>query len=257
MAKDITMQVLTSTGYEPMYPFNPKQVLTASFLSSSTANQYNITINEVPVPLTNSFGNAMGIIEFVPTLNNNDNITLSINGDTAKPILFSDGSPVRANTLTRNRMVFVKYLENNFYLILDKSQIGLSNVDNTSDADKPVSLAVSQQLEEKLNTPVLIPRNSNLNNYTNAGMYYNPNTSDVSTIANAPSNIPFSLFVEKHAGVKQTFTNYSTSGIQSWIRNYYNGTWSNWYQVAIVLSGKNEPDNTIGLNGNIYLKYEN
>lgn len=31
MAKNIIMQVLTSAGYEPMYPFNPRQILMVRF----------------------------------------------------------------------------------------------------------------------------------------------------------------------------------------------------------------------------------
>lgn len=255
MAKNIIMQVLTSAGYEPMYPFTPRQVLNATFLATSTSSQYNISITGIPVPLTNSFGNDMGIISFVPTVNNVDNITLSINGDTAIPILFADGVAVRANTLVNGRNVLVKYYNNNFYLILDKNQIGLSNVDNTSDADKPVSTAVTTALNNKLNTPTLIPRSANLNTYQTAGLYYNPSNSDVSTMTNVPTAQAFSLFVERHAGVKQTFTNYTTSGIQTWVRNYYNGSWSSWYQQAIVLSGTGNPNNANGMNGNIYIKY--
>ena len=132
MAKNIIMQVLTSAGYEPMYPFNPRQTLNASFLATSTSSQYNISINGIPTPLTNSFGNDMGLIVFTPTINNVDNIKLSLNGEGALPIVFSDGVQVRANTLQANRAVIVRYNNNKFYLILDKNQIGLSNVDNTS-----------------------------------------------------------------------------------------------------------------------------
>lgn len=254
MAKDIVMNVLGSAGYEPMYPFNPALILNGTFLNTSTSSQYNITITSILTPLTNNFGNKMGIIGFIPTVNNVDNVTLSINGSEAKPILFSDGVAVRANTLIANRYVFVKYYNNNFYLILDKYQIGLGNVDNTSDDNKPVSTAVLNALKEKLNLPILIPANSNLNTYTTAGLYYNNVQESASTITNTPIQAPFSLFVERHSGVKQTFTNSSTSGIQTWVRNYSNNTWSNWYQQAIILSGTTDPDPTIGMDGNLYLK---
>lgn len=254
MAKNIIMQVLTSAGYEPMYPFNPRQILNGTFLENSTNTQYNITITGVPVPLTNTFGNDMGIISFIPTVNNMDNITLSINGDTARPILFADGTTVRANTLVAGRTVLLRYYNNNFYLLLDKNQIGLGNVENVSPADMPISTAVTNALNNKLNTPVAIPRNANLNSYRTAGLYYNASSSDAATITNIPVQQAFSLFIEVHAGVKQTFTNYSTSGIQTWVRNYYNGTWSQWYQQAFVLYGNSEPNPTIGMDGNLYLK---
>ena len=66
MAKDIIMQVLTSAGYEPMYPFNPAQILNATVASSSTATQYNLTITGIPTPITNAIGNKIGLISFLP-----------------------------------------------------------------------------------------------------------------------------------------------------------------------------------------------
>ena len=255
MAKNIIMQVLTSAGYEPMYPFTPRQILNASFLSTSTSSSYNVEITGIPVPLTNNFGNDMGIIAFIPLINNVDNITLSINGDTALPSLFADGVPVRASTFVAGRTVLVRYYNNNFYLIIDKNQIGLSNVDNTADADKPVSIAVTNALNNKLNIPTLIPQGANLNSYQTPGLYYNNSNSMVATMTNVPVKQAFSLFVERHAGVKQTFTSYSTNGVQTWIRNFYNGTWGSWYQEAIILSGTSEPNNALGVDGNLYLKY--
>lgn len=257
MAKNIIMQVLTSTGYEPMYPFNPRQILNSTFLSSSTETQFNITITGIPVPITNAFGNDMGIISFTPTINNMDNLTLSINGDTPKPVLLADGTSIRANTFVNGRNALVRYYNNNFYLLLDKNQIGLNNVENIAPADMPLSVAVSEALAGKLNTPVAIPRNSNLNNYQTAGMFYVSSNSDAATITNTPTQQSFSLFVEMHAGIKQTLTSYSTTGIQTWVRNYYNGSWSQWYQQAFVLSGNNDPDPTLGANGNLYLKINN
>lgn len=256
MSKNIIMQVLTSSGYEPMYPFNPSQVLNATFLQTSTATQYNLTITGVPTPLTNSFGNMMGIISFIPTVSNGANPTISINGNTAYPILFPDGTAINTGVLIANRPTFVKYNNNNFYLILDKSQIGLSNVNNTSDIDKPISNATQAALNLKLNTPTLIPANSNLNSYTTAGLFYTNTNALASTIANTPTQIAFSLLVERHIGTKQTITAYTSVGVQTWVRNYSGGTWSTWTQQAFVLSGIAEPDASIGANGNIYLKYE-
>lgn len=256
MSKNIIMQVLTSAGYEPMYPFNPSQVLNATFLSTSTATQYNLTISGVPTPLTNSFGNMMGIIAFIPTVTNGTNPTISINGDTAYPILFPDGTAININTLIANRLTLVKYNNNNFYLILDKSQIGLNNVDNTSDMNKPISVATQNALNSKLNTPTLIPANSNLNSYTTGGLFFTNTNNLATTIVNAPTQVAFSLLVEKHIGTKQTVTAYTATGVQTWVRNYSGGNWSSWTQQAFILSGTTNPDNSIGANGNIYLKYE-
>ena len=168
MAKNIIMQVLTSAGYEPMYPFNPAQVLNAAVSSSSTATQYNLTITGIPTPITNAIGNKIGLISFLPNVNCGSNPKISINGDTAKPILFANGTNLQNNVLVANRPVYVKFYNGNYYLTMDKAQIGLSNVDNTSDANKPISTAVQTALNNKLNTPQQIPRNTNLNSYNSS-----------------------------------------------------------------------------------------
>ena len=256
MAKNIIMRVLTSAGYEPLYPFNPALILNAQFLGTSTATQYNISISGIDVPLTNSVGNSMGIIAFIPTIANQSGITLSINGDTAKPIVYADGTDLEGGVLAANSFVYLKYQNDKFYLLLGKDQLGLSNVDNTSDMDKPISTAMQSALDNKLNIPQKIPRNANLNSYQTPGLYYNHLDEETATITNTPISSAFSLFVERHAGIKQTFTTYKTDGIEMWVRNYCSGTWGSWVQVAMVYSGTAAPSPNLGNNGNLYIKIE-
>jgi hypothetical protein len=78
---------------------------------------------------------------------------------------------------------------------------------------------------------VRVPSGADLNDYTSVGFYYSPSNAEVGTMANAPTAQAFSLLVEKHAGTKQTFTVYNTSNVSTYVRNYYNGTWSAWRQV--------------------------
>lgn len=267
MAKNIVMNVLTESGYEAMYPFNPGLILNGTFSDTSTGSEYQITIDSVVTPLTNAYGNEMGIIAFIPTITNGLGCTLSINGDTAYPILFSDGSQVTAETFKPNRLVLLKYYNNNFYMILDKYQIGLGNVDNTSDADKPASTDVEKELEGKLNISQSIPSSTNLNTYTTTGFYYCFTSPD--TIVNKPvsGSVPFTLLVEATGVttniVKQTFTlaqNTSTTnkGVTTYVRTYNTVTgWTSWYQIGVILSGTGNPDNNIGVDGNIYIKYSN
>lgn len=254
---NIIMRVLTSAGYEPMYPFNPSLVLNSTFDSTSTSTAYKISVTGIDIPLTNTIASNMGIIAFTPTVTNADNITLSLNGDTAKPILFADGVQVRANTLVAGRLVLVKYFNNNFYLIIDKNQVGLGNVDNTSDVDKPISTSVTTALNQKMNIPTLIPRNSNLNNYRTAGFFYNNSSSDVATITNVAAQQPFSLLVEQNMGIKQTFSANTTGGIQVWVRNLVGNAWTSWYQQTFTLYGENNPTEALGVNGNLYVKINN
>lgn len=260
MAINIIMQVLNSAGYEPMYPFNPAQTLNATVVDTSTASQYNLLITGIETPITNDIGSSMGIISFIPTVTNAANAKLSINSDTARPIRMADGTNIKAGVFTANMPVFLKYNNSGYTLLLDKKAIGLENVNNTSDLNKPISTATQNALNQKLNVPQLVPNNANLNTYQTAGMYYCATTASARTISNLPIQDAFSLLVERSAGVTQTFTTYNltnpTSGVRSWKRVYFNGTWSGWAQIAMVFSGTGTPGSALGQNGNIYIKYE-
>lgn len=260
MAINIVMQVLNSAGYEPMYPFTPSQCLNATVVDTSTSSNYNLLISGLETPITADIGKTMGILSFVPTVTNAASAKISINGDTALPIRMADGTDIKAGVFDVNQPVFLKYNNAGFSLLISKKSIGLENVDNTSDLNKPISTATQNALNQKLNVPQKIPANANLNTYQTPGMYYNDYDVTVQSMANVPIARAFSLFVQQAAGVNQTFTTYNYSnagsGIRSWQRTYYNGTWSQWAQVAIVFGGTNNPDNSLGQDGNIYIKYE-
>lgn len=262
MAKSIIMQVMTALGYEPMYPFNPSMILNATVESTSTATNYNLTITPLPTPLTQELGNQMGIICFIPNVNNANNVTITLNGGDALPVTYPNGSIISGGILIAGIPVFVKYYNNRFNLIIDKNQIGLNNVDNTSDLNKPISNATQAALDNKLNTPQRVPENSNLNNYITAGFYYNSSNAEALTMANLPEQRAFSLLVERQAGVKQTFTTYDNifnkEGVRSWVRTYYDyaGVWGAWTQEAYILYGVGDPPSDRGLDGNIYIKYQ-
>jgi len=98
-----------------------------------------------------------------------------------------------------------------------------------------------------------IPSNSNLNNYTTPGMYYNASNANVETMTNVPTARAFSLLVERHAGTKQTFTIYESGRPLTWVRNYYNGTWGAWKRLAFISYGTSAPGTL--LDGEIYIKY--
>ena len=76
-----------------------------------------------------------------------------------------------------------------------------------------------------------IPAGANLNDYTTPGLYYCPRNVDVATLENCPTGNAFSLFVEMHAGWKQTLTEYMTTNARTWIRNNYTGTWGAWKKI--------------------------
>jgi hypothetical protein len=83
-----------------------------------------------------------------------------------------------------------------------------------------------------------VPTNADLNNYNDPGFYYNPLNVEAATIANTAVNSAFSLLVEKHAGIRQTFTTYSTADFRTFVRNYYGGSWGGWYEVPYMTANR-------------------
>lgn len=92
--------------------------------------------------------------------------------------------------------------------------------------------------------PTRIPAGSDLNNYQTdgVGFYYCPLSADASTMLNCPTVLAFSLLVERHAGRKQTITEYYASNPKTWIRNSDGTAWCPWYQVSMI-----RDDNTGGM----------
>ncbi len=73
---------------------------------------------------------------------------------------------------------------------------------------------------------------TDLNTLLTPGNYYCAGTSTAATLLNCPTAVAFSMLVEKHAGVKQTITEYLASGTpRIWYRNLYSGTWSAWKRI--------------------------
>lgn len=87
-----------------------------------------------------------------------------------------------------------------------------------------------------------LPSDTDLNNIKKAGFYYNNSNAQVSTMSNVPVKVAFSLLVENHAGIKQTFTRYESHTPQTWVRNYYNGTWGAW-STSYLERGQNSNGN--------------
>jgi len=252
MAKNIVMNVLTSLGYEAMYPFNPANLLLATTEVTSTTSNYDLTISELTTPYENN----MGIVLFIPNVTNIANATITLNVNTVCNIKFEDGTNITDGILVLNTPVLLKYYEGDFYLLMSKAQVGLINVDNTSDLNKPISTATQSALNGKLNNSASIPTNSNINDYITNGMYFYASTST------GLSNIPleaiskmFALFVENNGnGVTQTLT-IGQTGVQLFKRNSFGGSWGAWIQIPTITYGTEEPVAGTAVDGNIYIKY--
>lgn len=100
------------------------------------------------------------------------------------------------------------------------------------------SLEVENGIKANLN-PILIPSNADFNNYKTSGMYYCPSDESAKTMKNIPQTNAFSLLVESHAGVKQTFTCYWKDAPKTFVRNYYAGEWGKWILQVDSIYGPN------------------
>ena len=80
-----------------------------------------------------------------------------------------------------------------------KADINLDNVDNTSDADKPISDDTQTALDAKLNTNATIThieKDADLNDLTDRNtIYYNSSTGDVNSLVNKPSAVSWEITV--------------------------------------------------------------
>lgn len=81
---------------------------------------------------------------------------------------------------------------------------------------------------------VVIPRNSDVNNYKTMGRYCCLSTETAKTIINIPINrFAFYLDVTVMTDniIKQVFTNSQQSSPDIYIRTYYNGNWGKWFNI--------------------------
>lgn len=106
-------------------------------------------------------------------------------------------------------------------------------VDNlTTDAsNKPLSSKQGKYLQDyKLDRSINIPVNADLNNYKTQGSYYVDLDVYAATIKNCPTDLSFTLQVDRTAGVIQRLTTYNGGGTKQYIRSYYT-QWSTWYKL--------------------------
>lgn len=73
---------------------------------------------------------------------------------------------------------------------------------------------------------MLIGNAADLNSFTTPGLYYQSSNAQAEAGTNYPEKVAGSLEVYKHAGVTQVYRIYADS--RSFIRIYYNGTWTPW-----------------------------
>lgn len=74
--------------------------------------------------------------------------------------------------------------------------------------------------------------NTDFNNVTAEGIYYNPANAEVATMKNTPIQQALTLIVLPNAGCTQIVVNYLNNDERVYIRNMYSNNWGSWKQVA-------------------------
>lgn len=122
-----------------------------------------------------------------------------------------------------------------------KEQVGLGNVDNTSDADKPISTAMQAALADKitledvLGAGTALAAGDDLNSLTYPGKFYAANGTISAGVSNSPittkayfgytmrSISPNALFIQIAIENDENFVVY---------KRRYTGTWGAWYKIV-------------------------
>ncbi|MCK6917989.1 phage tail protein [Enterobacter kobei] len=133
------------------------------------------------------------------------------------------------------------------YVGRKKGNVDISWVKLYSEFNKPTS-------QEIFGTTTGIGGSADLNTYTAPGLYYQPANAQAQTGKNYPEAVAGSLEVYKHAGITQIYRIYSNS--RSYVRTFYNGTWSAWskqYDTANRPSA-DDVDSVSATNGGTFRK---
>lgn len=152
---------------------------------------------------------------------------------------------------------------------LSKADVGLDNVDNTPDAQKPISEATQLALNNKVNKAdvitiekggtgattlegvranlrigsVPLPAGTDLNDVTNEGNYHCSLNADSASMLNCPLPYAFTLQTYLTAGIVQRITYYHDADMLSYRRAMYQGQWRSWDREL----SENYPSETIEL----------
>lgn len=88
---------------------------------------------------------------------------------------------------------------------------------------------------------VRVATNTDLNNLQTPGFYYCPSIAEAKTMSNVPIPEAFCLEIGRsgstsgqYSGVFQRFTRYHYDKPTTWYRNYYYGTWGDWFEIVFA-----------------------
>lgn len=122
-----------------------------------------------------------------------------------------------------------------------KDQVGLSNVDNTSDADKPISTAVQAALADKitledvLGAGTALAAGDDLNSLTYPGKFYAANGTISAGVANSPvTTKAYFGYTIRSISPNTRFIQIAIENDENFViyKRRYTGTWGAWYKIA-------------------------
>ena len=118
-------------------------------------------------------------------------------------------------------------------ITLTKSTVGLGNVDNTSDVNKPISTATQTALDDKVDKKYTIVAGTDLNTVTTSGFYRINNN-----LTNTPTSYAFGQMIVVQGGgdtISQIVMPYSSSSMYLRSGNPFagsgNGAWQPWVRL--------------------------
>jgi microcystin-dependent protein len=229
------------------------------FTSTTTAGQFPSTVYGRGVSNLADIGAALTYFG-AQAANVNLTALSSVTGVANGLPYFNGGSTMTTTTLT----AFGRSLIDDSDATTARATIGLDQVTNTSDANKPVSTAQQAALNLKANAAVqvqagaglagggaltgnvavsiannMIPAtaqqmNQSLDTYQTPGFYYQPQNASALLSNNYPIQLAGALVVTTSAGVVQEYTTYGVN-CRKFIRGFYS-TWSPWVEVFTSLN---------------------
>lgn len=122
-----------------------------------------------------------------------------------------------------------------------KEQVGLGNVDNTSDADKPLSAAAQAALADKitiedvLGAGTALAAGDDLNSLTYPGKFYAANGTISAGVANSPvTTKAYFGYTIRSISPNAQFIQIAIENDENFIiyKRRYTGTWGAWYKIT-------------------------
>lgn len=140
------------------------------------------------------------------------------------------------------------YSSGNIKAILNNTELaGIPTAPTPSSTTNNNQLATTAFVQNLVKaTP--IPANTDLNTYSFGaeGSYYCPQNTTAATLLNCPVTEAFHLRVDRHAGIMQILTTYTTSvnQIKRYFRNLYSNTWTPWIPLPLSTGAVQKDLNT-------------